>query len=987
MSAKDKFKKIPLTNGFSENKRFRLFFFSQNNLLILHNSNLIHPQMFKSNLFIPLLLLFPTLVFSQHRALKHNDYLSFSIIESIKISDNGETIAWLETLPRDNNTLKVFSNLNKECLSFSRAAQPQFIPESNALLFLRKPDYKSIQKLKRQKKKSNELPTDTLVLLTNSDLPLMISCIKEVKTPPVGFSWLAYTSYDCDSLGFIKKSSTKKSSKPEANNQASTTLPERKKSAKSDVKIDSWPLTIMTLPSKKTQQINSVTNWEFSDDGSTLWVVSRANDSTDSLKISRVVYNKTPEVLTTIKGKCNQIGVAANPYQAAFIFQSDSINDISKLVLINHDKVELLQTPTQSYDSTVTFSKHRKPTFSNDGERMFYGTAKRVPQVKPDSLLKDEIATVDVWHWNDKRIMPQQLKELSGDKKSSLLTCLNLKDMKTTVIEDDTLKVSIDAKYSNLYLAGRSDNLYQKQSSWDEGLTDLYVVNALTGKGQIVTRKSNSRQYISPNGLWSAWFNSYDSAWYLFDVLNNRNINLTHKLNVPFYNIDQDTPELTSPYPFIGWSENSDFLLIRDQYDIWRFTIDKANEPSMVTQGIGKKNQIAFSLKQFNPRALGINESSDHYLEGYSDISKSDAIWYLADLKAKKSPNLIFESEKQINFIGKANNSQTIILSEQDYNQAPQLWLSKKGKLSDLVRISQSNQIADSIAWGTCQLIKWTSPLGYNLEGLVYLPENYDSQKKYPTILYFYERNNQQLHTFFNPRPSRSIINIPWFVSNDYIVFVPDIKYKTGFPGQSAYDCVMSGLDYVIDHFAVDTLNMGLQGHSWGGYQIGYIITKTSRFKAAWAGAPVANMTSAYGGIRYESGISRMFQYEKSQSRIGKPLWDVPNLYLENSPLFEANKINTPLVILANDADGAVPWTQGIEFFSALRRLNKAVWLINYNGEPHNLNSGSWGNRMDLSYKLSEFFGHFLKGEPAPEWITTGIPALNKEKNGYRPTN
>jgi dipeptidyl aminopeptidase/acylaminoacyl peptidase len=146
-------------------------------------------------------------------------------------------------------------------------------------------------------------------------------------------------------------------------------------------------------------------------------------------------------------------------------------------------------------------------------------------------------------------------------------------------------------------------------------------------------------------------------------------------------------------------------------------------------------------------------------------------------------------------------------------------------------------------------------------------------------------------------------------------------------------------------------------------------------------------MTSAYGGIRYESGVSRMFQYEKTQSRIGKTIWEAPNLYIENSPLFEANKIQTPLVILANDADGAVPWTQGIEFFSALRRLNKPSWLINYNGEPHNLNSSSWGNRMDLSIKLSEFFGHYLKGESAATWLKSGIPALKKETNGYRPTN
>lgn len=987
MSAKDIFKKKPITNGFSENKRFRLLFFSQNIILNLHKSNLISLQMFKSNLLVLVFLLVPILAHSQHRALKHDDYLRFSTIESIKISDNNEKIAWLETLPKNNNSLIVYSTKKQSYVKYDRASQLQMLPNSGNFLFTRKADYNLIQKLKRQKKKTNELPTDTLVFISASGMVSSTPCLKEAKTAPFNFPWYAYTSNECDSLGFIKKNPSKKTFKAKLSNQSSPTDTDKKNNTKNSPKIESWPLTIVNPSSNNQIQLERVTNWEFSDDGAALWVVSRINDSTDSLQIHRVAFNKSPEIITKSKGKCSQIGVADNANHAAFIIQNDSIKDLSSMIVIDNRKAKTFSTPLPVSDTNYTFSKFRKPLFSKDGNRLFYGIAIKSPQTKPDSLLKDEMATLDIWHWNDNRIMPQQLKELNGDKKKSWLACLNLVDSTTVCLENDTLKVSFDNKNSNLYLTAKNENNYLKQSSWDEGFTDLYIINSLTGKSQLVTKRSNSRQYLSPNGLWSVWFNPYDSTWNLFSVEKNKSICLTRKLKTAFYDLDQDTPELASSYPFIGWGEKSDFFLIRDQYDIWKFHTRDNQEPLMVTKGVGRSKQVSFSLKQFNQRAFGFSESSCYYLEGTSYATKTDAIWFLRDITGKRSPEILFDSKCEITSSLKNENHQTLVLGIQDYSKAPQLWVSTKEKLSDLRQISRANEFADSIAWGSAHLIQWKSPLGFNLEGLVYLPENYDSTKRYPTILYFYERNSQYLHTFYTPRPSRSIINVPWFVSNGYIVFIPDIRYKTGFPGQSAYDCVMSGLDHIIRNYSIDTLNIGLQGHSWGGYQIGYIVTKTNRFKAAWAGAPVANMTSAYGGIRYESGVSRMFQYEKTQSRIGKTIWEAPNLYIENSPLFEANKIQTPLVILANDADGAVPWTQGIEFFSALRRLNKPSWLINYNGEPHNLNSSSWGNRMDLSIKLSEFFGHYLKGEPAAPWLKSGIPALKKETNGYRPTN
>jgi dipeptidyl aminopeptidase/acylaminoacyl peptidase len=265
---------------------------------------------------------------------------------------------------------------------------------------------------------------------------------------------------------------------------------------------------------------------------------------------------------------------------------------------------------------------------------------------------------------------------------------------------------------------------------------------------------------------------------------------------------------------------------------------------------------------------------------------------------------------------------------------------------------------------------------GTPLQGLLFTPEGFDGVKKFPMMVYFYERNSETLHNYRPPAPSRSTINIPYFVSNDYVVFVPDIKYDLGLPGPSAYDCIMPGVQAVVALGGIDKENMAIQGQSWGGYQVAYLMTRTNLFKAAGAGAPVVNMTSAYGGIRWGTGMSRMFQYEQTQSRIGGTLWEKPLYFLENSPLFTLDRVNTPVLIMHNDADGSVPWYQGIEMFMGLKRLNKPAWLLQYNGEDHNLVQRK--NAKDLSIRLSQFFDHYLKGAPAPLWMTEGLPAVEK---------
>lgn len=322
-----------------------------------------------------------------------------------------------------------------------------------------------------------------------------------------------------------------------------------------------------------------------------------------------------------------------------------------------------------------------------------------------------------------------------------------------------------------------------------------------------------------------------------------------------------------------------------------------------------------------------------------------------------------------------------MIYQKQSNDAYPDAYVINAGKSP--LKIAATNPQQGLYNWSTVEQINWTSYKGIPLEGLIYKPENYDATKSYPLLVYYYELHSDDIHTHYAPRPTASVIHPTEYASAGYFVFIPDIRYQIGHPANGAYDCIMSGTDAVLKKYpTINEQKMGLQGQSWGGYQTAQLITMTTRYAAAMAGAPVGNMISAYGGIRWGSGMSRQFQYEHTQSRIGKTIWEAPDLYIENSPVFHLTTVKTPLLIMHNDQDGAVPWYQGIELYTGLRRLQKPVWLLNYNGDDHNLMKIP--NRIDLSIRMRQFFDHYLLDKPAPIWLSEGIPALQKGKvTGY----
>jgi dipeptidyl aminopeptidase/acylaminoacyl peptidase len=359
-----------------------------------------------------------------------------------------------------------------------------------------------------------------------------------------------------------------------------------------------------------------------------------------------------------------------------------------------------------------------------------------------------------------------------------------------------------------------------------------------------------------------------------------------------------------------------------------------------------------------------------------------DSGFYREKVNSDALPQKLLMAAKDFSNPAKARDADVLIMNASRFDQFADIWVTNS-TFREMKRVSNGDAQRAAFNWGTGELVKFKNVDGVALKGLLLKPDNFDPRKKYPMMVYIYERLSQGLHAFRSPGPGTSI-NPTFYVSNGYLVFMPDIVYTIGYPGQSALKCVLPGIQAVVDKGFVKEDAIGIQGHSWGGYQIAFMVTQTNRFKAAAPGALVANMTSAYSGIRWGTGLPRQFQYERSQSRIGGSLWDYPLRFLDNSPIFRADRVETPLLMLHNDEDDAVPWYQGIEYFLALRRLGKEAYMFNYNGEKHGLRKRI--NQKDYTRRLQEFFDHFLKGAPAPEWMEKGIPYLQreKEKEKYR---
>jgi dipeptidyl aminopeptidase/acylaminoacyl peptidase len=640
----------------------------------------------------------------------------------------------------------------------------------------------------------------------------------------------------------------------------------------------------------------------------------------------------------------------------------------------------IVSIATRNFTPGMVISERGAITFSADGSKVFFGVAPPPdPETDADATTpNDDKVSVDLWHWKDDFIQPMQKVRVNQERNRSYRAVYHKRDRKFVQLSDRSMEGATPSSDGRLAL-GADDRPYRTlvgvDTNYSDYYSDYYIVDTADGRRRPLLKKQNGGVTWSPDGRYGLYYD--DKHWFVVTMPDGRITNVTAKLGVSFGREDFDSPSEFPSYGTAGWTRDDKYVLLNDRYDIWQVSADGSGAKNL-TDGLGRKEKVVFRyvrLEQPEPGdERGIDPDRPLLLSAVNEWTRDEG-FYRDRIDGGQPERLLMAAKSFRNPI-KAKDADVVMLTASTFDEFPDVVITSSN-FRDLKKVTTANPQKNDLLWGGAELVRYKNADGVPLSGMLIKPENFDPSKKYPMIVYIYEKLSQNLNTFVDPRPTNSI-NASFYASNGYLVFQPDIGYTIGYPGESALKCVMPAIQTVVDKGFVNEDAIGIQGHSWGGYQIAYMLTKTNRFKAAAPGAVVANMTSAYSGIRWGTGMPRQFQYEHTQSRIGGTLWEYPMRFLENSPLFNLNRVQTPILSIHNDADDAVPWYQGIEYYLGLRRLNKEVYLFNYNGEPHNLRRRP--NQKDYTRRLQEFFDHFLKGAPKPGWMEAGIPFIQRGK-------
>lgn len=971
-------------------------------------------------LFFSLFLLSSFILLAQKKPLDHTVYDGWQSIGERMISNDGKWVVYTVVPQEGDAMLYVQSTDNvQNKKQVPRGYNAVITEDSRFVVFRIKPLYKETRDARIKKKKIEDMPKDSIGIVDlGKEAVMKVARVRSYKTPEKGFGWAAYHKERDAAAMRLSASPTLKTvdslrQKIDSLTQLVVQLKNTKggnadaSDADDDPATSSSPdagsdLVLRNLLTGKEKTFKNVSDYAFNKFGQKLVLrfTKSPRDSNGKAGVA-LIDLKSGRIDTILKGGNDFKNFSFNEdgSKLAFVAERDTnskaLQKFYGLYLYRSgmdSAVLLADKKSVGMSAGMTVSENGALTFSKTGARLLFGVAP-VQAAKDTSLVDFEAAKLDVWNYKDDYLQSQQLFQLQNELKRSYLTAYDFGQNRLIPLGSVGLPTILPTNEGDGdYFVGLTDTSRRVQSQWaGSTMKDVYAIDIKTGERSLVKKNLKGQVYPSSTGKYILLYDNKAKAYFAWNGKALKNI--SSKIKVPLYNEEHDTPDDPNPYGVMGWHEGDSAVYVYDRYDVWKVDpMDK--ETPHILNGIGMYGgrkakstfyyikldsaerfirhgqQLYFRVQNQTNKQTAIATVNETSLEGFGFVANFAPVYYSTLLKAKKAEALVYVKES--------------------FDQSPDLYFApveSKERTTPgwhtggypSVKLSNLNPQQSRYNWMTAELVHWKTFDGKSSEGILYKPEDFDPKKKYPMITYFYEKLSDELYRYAPPSPTPSRLNIPFFVSRGYLVFAPDISYAKGHPGKDAYNYIVSGVQSLLKNPWVDAKNLGLQGQSWGGYQVAYLVTATNMFKAAWAGAPVVNMTSAYGGIRWESGNNRQFQYEKGQSRIGATLWERPDLYIENSPLFHLTKVKTPIVIMNNDADGAVPWYQGIEFFTAMRRLGKPIWLLNYNGEAHNLVERR--NRKDIQIREQQFFDWQLKGAPPAKWLTEGVPAVKKGKD------
>jgi len=938
------------------------------------------------------LLFFSIFSYGQKKPLDHTVYDGWQNIAERLISDNGNFIAFTVVPQEGDGVLYIKKKDGTNVAEIERGYNANMTDNSRFLICRIKPFFKDTREARIKKKRPEEMPKDSLAIVDlNTGKITKVAQVKSFKIADEQAQFLAYHLEKKNTVPAPRVAQTDSSAKP-----AAPVAPPTTRTAAEPFE-EGTDLVVLNLLTGDTMVLQLVSEYFFNKKGNILLAetTKKTGDAKVKPQVVKVdLMNKKLAVVLAGFNDAKAYRMDESGNQLAFIAERDSsAKSLQKFYKLYYHKngndsaIVLVQKNTKGMPNNFTLSENTQAiSFSKSGSRLFFGTAPILP-VK-DTLTPDfERVSVDVWHYKDDYLQPLQLRNLQQELNRAYLARFDFENGSVVQLGTPAFRNILQTNEGDgAVFYGIADEGKRIASQWQgASFSDIYAINPLTGTKQLIIANTKGNTYPSSTGKYLVIYDEVKRKYSAYNSESQKMVAIASDIKLPLYDVENDVPDDPNAYGLVGWLENDASLFIYDQFDIWQIDPLGAKPSVNITGGLGRKNNLVLRNITLDREDRFIKPNQTLLFNVFNQKNKGSGLkthvmGTLFDISAANATLPI-----RISSVIKAKNAPVISFGTETFQRSSNIAIidwKPNAVLQDVQAASalyQPNPQQVQYNWGTAELFTWKAYTGKMTEGIVYKPEDFDPKKKYPMIAYFYERSSDGLYGYIAPAPTPSRLNIPFFVSRGYIVFVPDIWYKTGYPGQSAYDYIVSGTRALVAKGYIDSTKLGLQGQSWGGYQIAHLITRTNLYAAAWAGAPVANMTSAYGGIRWGTGLNRQFQYEKTQSRIGATLWEKPNLYIENSPLFHFPKVKTPVVIMHNDADGAVPWYQGIEMFTALRRLGKPVWMLNYNNEDHNLVERR--NRKDIQIREQQFFDYLLKGDKPAKWIAEGVPAVLKGRD------
>lgn len=876
----------------------------------------------------------PAFAQNASKSLTVDDLVTWQRITDREISDNGKWVACKMEPWEGDATVYLYAAQGQETATFSPADKFAFSASSGYLVVTQTPGKSTVDSLKILKTKEDKMPMNTLVIYSVAGKKETIDSLKTFKLADEA-DWIAYQRGRKDSTLYVR-----------------------------------------SLDGSKTFQFPTVTDFQFAKKSGMLYYTSAAEGEAGIFTLNP--EKGSPALIKEGKGVFKQTTFDEKGERLAFLYCADKDSSYKALSLWlsehNAPAKEIATRGNKAFPAEWVINENGMLQFSKSASRLFFGTSPE-PRQKDTTQLAENRPNVQVWSWDEPVQYTVQNYNKEKDLKKSYQAVYNLGNGSIFQLANEELPNIQLGNEGDAALALLSTSRpYSLSSMWEARTrSDYYTVSLDNGERKQIAQADYGRFRLSPQGKYAYWYGETDSCWYTIALAEGKRYRLTTPESFPAWDEENDVPNHPYAHGAAGWTANDQNLLIYDRYDIWKFDPTAATSPINLTVN-GRKEKLSYRLEQLDKEARFIDLGKPQLLKGFNETTKGYG-FYNARLSAPAAPKTLLAGNYMLRSINKAKNTDDVIYTMETFQQYPDIHYSTLA-FKKSVQLTHGDKQQEGFIWGTAELVSWISLDGRPLEGVVYKPANFDPNKKYPMMVNFYERNSETLYNYRMPEPHRSTIDYHLYNSNEYVIFNPDIRYVDGYPGESCYNCLMPGITMMIAKGYINEKGIGAQGHSWGGYQVAYLATRTNLFSAIESGAPVVNMFSAYGGIRWGSGMARSFQYEHTQNRLGATPWSSPLRYLENSPLFTMDKVQTPILIMHNDADGHVPWYQGIEYFVAMKRLGKPCWLLNYTGEPH------WpmhmANRIDFQRRMFQFFNHYLKNQKMPKWMSEGVPAVEQ---------